>query len=93
MNERSRTSHSSVYVYRGTVPPLLGILLVIPLLLAFVSLFAVLLAGGALATVLVPLLVRRRVSRLARDGNTIELAPDQYSRVDSETARRHVPND
>ena len=95
MNECNRpsTAQRRVYVYRGTIPSLLGILLVIPVLLAFVSLFAVLLGGAALGALLVPLLARRRGRRIARDGDAIELSPDQYSRIEPSGPHRRSPAD
>jgi len=81
---RTMPPYRRVYTYRGTWPPLLGVLLIIPALLAFVSIFAVLLAGGALAAILLPFLARRYHPPIKQDSKTIELRPDQYSRIDSD---------
>lgn len=75
--------HARVHVYRGTLSPLSGVLLVAPLLLIFFSLAAALLAGGALAALVLPFILRRRVEQTPpRRPDYIELEPDQYRRVD-----------
>jgi hypothetical protein len=70
-----------VFFYRGTLPPALGLLLIAPLLFVFLSLAAVALAGGALAAVFLPLLLRRRKDP-RRDAECITLDRNQYRHVD-----------
>lgn len=83
---RGRTGYQRTYAYRGTLPPALALLFLAPLLFLFLSFAAVLLAGGALTALVLPLFLRRGV-RGRRDGGAIELDRDQYSRVDTETRR------
>ena len=77
-----------VFVYRGTVPPLLALLMVSPLLFIFLSLAAVLVTGGALGALVLPLFLRRG-SGAQRNAHEIELDRDQYRRVDSDAP--HLP--
>jgi hypothetical protein len=70
-----------VFLYRGTLPPVLGLLLIAPLLFVFLSVAAVALAGGTLAAVFLPLLLRRRHNP-GRDAECITLDRDQYTRID-----------
>ena len=85
-NTKRTTDGPRVFVYRGTVPPLLGLLLLAPLLLVFLSLAAALVAGGTVAAVVLPWFLRGRFGK-PRETDCIELERDQYSRVDSEPRR------
>jgi len=82
---------SRTYTMRGPLAPLVGLLVLAPALLAVVSLAALLVGGGALAAMLLPVLLRRRVRQgqavppAGRD--TIELDQDQYRRVDAPAPR------
>jgi hypothetical protein len=87
-NTKRTTDGPRVCVYHGKVPPLPGLLLVAPLLLVFLSLAAAVVAGGTVAAVALPWLLRRRFGT-PRDADCIELERDQYSRVDS--APRRLP--
>jgi hypothetical protein len=77
-----------LYVYRGTLPPLGGLLLLVPLLLAFFSLVIALLLGGAVAAFVLPVLLRRRLGGSQRPTDAIELGPHQYRRVDGRASHR-----
>ena len=77
-----------IFAYRGTVPPWLALLMVAPLLFVFLSFAAVLVTGGALGALVLPLFLRRG-SGARRDTHEIELDRDQYRRVDSEGP--HLP--
>jgi hypothetical protein len=85
-NTKRTTDGPRVFVYQGNVPPLLGLLLIAPLLLVFLSLAVALVAGGTVAAVALPWLLRRRLGT-PKDADCIELPRDQYSRVDSEPRR------
>lgn len=74
--------HARVHVYRASLSPLSGVLLVAPLLLIFVSLAAALLAGVAVTAFVLPFVLRRRVAQTPRQPDYIELDPDHYRRVD-----------
>jgi len=78
---KAKNSRPHVFVYRGTLPPALGLLLLAPFAFLFLSFAAVLLAGGALATLVLPIFLRRRLSRKA-DDQYIELKRDEYARVE-----------
>jgi hypothetical protein len=80
-----------VYRFRGVLPSLAGLLLLLPLLLVFASLAAVLVAGGLFAAVVLPLFLRWRLPRPARDPREIELTPNQYTHVDPERRERGDP--
>ena len=89
MSER----RSRVYVYRGTLPLWLVLALVAPLGLLFLTslVLAVAIAGSgaALAALVLPRFWRRPVDRRGADaGDTIELDPSQYRRVESRPGRR-----
>jgi hypothetical protein len=71
-----------VYYWHGTLPPALALLLIAPLLFVFLSFAAILLAGGTVAALFLPLFLRGRLRRAGRDDNVITLERDQYSRVD-----------
>jgi len=76
------TGSRRVYVYRGTLPPALGLLVLAPLALVFLSAAAALLAGGTVAALVLPLFFRgKRLRRTESDAITLE--PDQYARVES----------
>jgi len=74
-----------VFYYQGTLPPALALLLVAPLLLIFLSFAAMLVAGGTVAALFLPLFLRRRLRRPERDAGVITLERDQYSQVDHDT--------
>lgn len=87
MDDTKRTTDGPrVFVYRGTLPPVLGLLLLAPLLLIFLSVAAALVAGGTVAAVVLPWLFRSRAGK-PRHADSIELRPDQYSHVDREPRR------
>jgi len=89
MTERpDRAPQSRVVVYHGSLPPLLALLVAAPLLLVLLSVAAAVLAGGAVAALFLPLLLRRRGLRAQREGDAIELTPDQYSKVDDTPTAR-----
>jgi hypothetical protein len=82
----SQTDGPRVFAYRGTIPPALALLLVAPMLLIFFSFAAMLLAGGTVGALVLPLLFRRgRATQ--RPANAIELDRDQYRRVDPDAPR------
>lgn len=86
---KAQTSRSRAFVYRGTLPPALGLLLLAPFAFLLLSFAAMLVAGGALATLILPIFLRRR--RVAKsDDHSIELEPDEYARVEP-TARQLPP--
>ena len=74
-----------VFYYQGRLPPALALLLVAPLLLVFLSFAAMLVAGGTVAALFLPLFLRGRLRRPERDDDVITLEHDQYSRVDRDT--------
>jgi hypothetical protein len=76
-----KSGAARVFLYRGTLPPALGLLLIAPLLFVFLSLAAVALAGGTLAAVFLPLLLRRRKNP-RHDAECITLDRSQYTHVD-----------
>ncbi len=78
-----------VFYYQGTLPPALALLFVAPLLLVFLSFAAMLLAGGAVAALFLPLFLRSRLRRPEPDHDVITLERDQYSAVDRDTP--HLP--
>lgn len=82
---------SRTYAFRGPFAPLIGLLVLAPALLAVVSLAAVLVGGGALAAVLLPVLLRHRSRQRQAvppgGPDTIELDHDQYRRVDTSQPR------
>ncbi len=87
--KNAKTDRPHVFFYQGTLPPALALLLVAPLLFVFLSVAAVLIAGGALAALGLPLVLRRRLRRPAADGDgdVVTLEPDQYSRVDPDAPK------
>ena len=84
--EERSSERPRVYVYRGTLSPLTGLLLLAPLLLFFFSLVAALLVGGAAAALVVPFLLRWRLGGGRQPTDSIELGPDQYRRVDGDAS-------
>lgn len=86
-----------VFQYQGTLPPALALLLVAPLLLVFLSFVAMLVAGGAVAALFLPLFLRgrlrerlrERLRQPERDNDVITLERDQYSPVDPDSP--HLP--
>ncbi len=85
-NTKRTTDGPRTFVYRGTVPPLLALLLIAPLLLVFLSLAAAVLAGGTVAALVLPWFLRNRFNK-RRNADCIELPRDQYARVDREPPR------
>jgi len=83
---RRTTDGPRVFVYRGYLPPMLGVLLLAPLLVVFLSLAAAIVAGGTVAALVLPWLFRSRVVK-PPSGDSIELRRDQYSHVNSEPRR------
>jgi hypothetical protein len=83
----TKTKKPHVFVYHGTLPPALALLLVAPVLFVFLSFAAVLLAGGTLAALGLPLLLRRRLRRADAESDAITLERDQYSRVDPDAPK------
>jgi len=81
----TKANGSRVFYYQGTLPPALALLLVAPLLLVFLSFAALLVAGGTVAALLLPLSLRGRLRRRERDDDVISLDRDQYSPVDHDT--------
>ena len=84
----TRAEGTHTFVYRGTLPAGLGLLLLAPLLLVFLSVAAAALAGGTLAAFVLPMFLRRRTGR-EDDAGAITLDRDQYSRVDAD--QRQLP--
>lgn len=76
-----------VFHYQGTLPPALALLLIAPLLLVFLSFAAMLVAGGTVAALFLPLFFRGRLRRPERDDDVITLERDQYSPVDRDPPR------
>lgn len=86
-SKRTTTEQPRVFYYQGTLPPALALLLVAPLLFLVLSFAAVLIAGGAVAAVCLPFLLRGRLrSKRAEDG-VITLERDQYSHVEHDAAK------
>jgi hypothetical protein len=85
-SKHTTTRGPRTFVYRGTLPAGLVLLLLAPIL--FLSLAAAVVAGGMLAAFVLPLFLRRS-GRRVEDDQSITLRPDQYSRVDA--GRRQVP--
>jgi hypothetical protein len=77
-----KASGPRVYYWHGTLPPALALLLAAPLLFVFLSFAAMLMAGGTVAALFLPLFFRARLRRRERDADVITLDRDQYSRVD-----------
>lgn len=77
-----------VFHYHGTVPPALALLLVAPLLLIFLSFAAVLMAGGTVAALVLPLFLRRRLRRAQQDPDVITLERDQFSRLEHDAPQQ-----
>jgi len=86
----SESERSRQFVYRGTLPPALALLLIFPFLFLFLSFAAVALVGGAAAALFLPLVFGRRRRTPQQDPDCITLEQDQYSRVDPD-ARRLPP--
>jgi hypothetical protein len=83
----TKTERPRVFVYQGTLPPALALLLVAPLLFVFLSFAAMLLAGGTVAALFLPLFLRGRLRRPQHDTDVITLDRDQYSHVDRDTPK------
>ena len=67
------------------MPPALALLLVAPLLFVFLSFAAMLLAGGTVAALFLPMFFRGRLRHREDDEDAITLGRDQYSRVERDT--------
>ncbi len=82
-----------LFHYRGTLPPVVALLLVFPVLFLFLSFAALALAGGTVATLFLPLLFGRRrpTSSKDKDADCVTLEPNEYSRVDPESRRLPPP--
>jgi hypothetical protein len=88
--KNTKPNRPHLFVYHGTVPPALALLLVVPLLFFLLSFAALALVGGALAAFVLPLFLRKR--RLHRtDTDCITLERDQYSRIESDAPRLPRP--
>ena len=87
--KNTKANGPHVFYWQGTLPPALALLLVAPLLFVFLSFAAMLLAGGTVAALFLPLLLRGRLRRQAPDEDVITLERDQYTRVDRDT--RQLP--
>lgn len=74
-----------VHYWHGTLPPALVLLLAAPLLLVFLSFAAIVVAGGTVAALFLPLILRGRLRRPERDQHVITLERDQYSHVDRDS--------
>ena len=75
-----------IFLWRGTVPALLALLVMAPLLFVFLSVAAMLVAGGVLGALVLPWFLGRG-ARGPRDTREIELGRDQYRRVDSDAPK------
>jgi hypothetical protein len=69
-------------VYRFRLPPIIGLLLLIPLGLFLFSLIAVIVAAGLAGALILPFFLRRALRRAQHDPNTIELRPEDYRRIE-----------
>jgi hypothetical protein len=83
----TKTERPRVFVYQGTLPPALLLLLVAPLLFVFLSFAAMLLAGGTVAALFLPLFLRGRLRRPQNETDVITLERDQYARVDQDAPK------
>lgn len=83
--KNTKAKEPRTFYYQGNLPPGLALLLVAPLLFVFLSFAAMLLAGGTVAALVLPLFLRGRLRRPERDAGAITLERDQYSRVDRDT--------
>lgn len=84
----TRAENSRTFVYRGTLPAGLGLLVLAPAVLVFLSVAAAAVVGGTAAALVLPMFLRRRSGR-QDDAGTITLDHDQYSRVDPD--QRQLP--
>ena len=75
-----------VYVARGTFPPWLLLLLAPAVIVLFFFSFALLVAGGLFAALVLPLVWRRKAVR--SDPSVIELEPSEYRKIESTRDRR-----
>ena len=74
----------------GIVPPLLVLAIAGPVLLAVAGIVTAVIAGGAIGALVLPAVFGARRHRPAdTDADTIELRPDEYTRVDPD--RPHLP--
>jgi len=81
-SKNPKGNRERVYYWHGTLPPALALLLVAPLLFVFLSFAAMLVAGGTVAALVLPLFFRTRLRRPEHDADVITLPRDQYSRVE-----------
>ncbi len=84
----TRAEDTRTFVYRGTLPAGLGLLVLAPAALLLLSVAAAAVVGGTAAALVLPMFLRRRSGR-QDDPGTITLDHDQYSRVDAD--RRQLP--
>ena len=70
----------------GIFPPLVVLAVAGPLLLAVAGIATAVIAGGALGALVLPALFGKRGRRQA-DDDTIELQPDEYTRIDPDRPR------
>ena len=85
--KESKANGPRVYHWQGTLPPALALLLIAPLLFVFLSFAALLLAGGTVAALVLPLVLRGRLRRPERNDDVITLERDQYSHVEHDAKR------
>jgi hypothetical protein len=84
--QQGKPNGPRVFMYHGTLPPALALLLVAPLLFVFLSIAAAVVTGGALAAFVLPIFLRgRRLPNADRD--VITLDHDQYTRVEPEAPK------
>ena len=83
----TKTNGPRVFYWQGTLPPALALLLIAPLLFVFLSFAALLLAGGTVAALFLPLVLRGRLRRPERNDDVITLERDQYSHVEHDAKR------
>ena len=82
MNDDRTKQPPSARVYHFTLPPWLALLALAPLALLFVSMVAILLAGGVAAALILPFVLRRSLRSPRTDTKTIELGPEDYRRIE-----------
>lgn len=84
-----RRNGTRIYLARGMFPVWLLLLLAPAVLLLFLFSFALLIGGGLLAALVLPLLWRRRsVQSVPKDASVIELEPSEYRRIEGVRDRR-----
>lgn len=81
-NPTPHAERPHVRVYKAKLPPALGLVVLLPLLLVSASLAAALLVGGGITAMVLPMFMRRREAKPPADGKTIELSADDYHEID-----------